>query len=784
MVCYTSVRCRMLAMEAIQKGGFSMLRSALLLVMSVFVAGCATMGGTSHKVFTVAENGVSASRIVVANDAPASTQYAARELQKFLGEITGATIPIVSDNEPVMKGEIIVGANRHFQKLTQGRVDLASLGREGYVLQSTGTYLIIAGGEPRGTLYGVYGLLEDHLGCRWFTPEVSRIPKNANLAISGLDARVIPALEYREPFVKDCFDGDWAARNRMNSSAASLEERHGGKVTYFGFVHTFEGLLPTDIHFDTHPEYYSLIKGQRLKERSQLCCTNKDVIRLVTEEVRKRMKEHPEATVFSVSQNDWYNYCECDACTALAESEGTQMAPVLALVNEVAKMAAREFPDKLVDTLAYQYTRKPPKTMRPEPNVIIRLCSIECCFAHPFETCDSPENKEFVEDVKGWSTRCDRLWVWNYNTSFSNYFVPYPNLRVRDDNILFYARHHVTGIFEQDVYTTLNGELSGLSGYLNAKLLWNPDYDEDTAIQEFLEGVYGPAAAPIRRYIDLLHDKVARENIHMDIWIGADHASLDGGILDEADKLWDEAEALVADSPEILERVKVGRLSVDYAQIERMRTEGLKIYDIDQANGTMVLRPEFAARVQRFFDVAERNGVTAIRESNGELALYKKEFDAYKNASAGAPRRAAVLREPRPGLLYKEYDGVWERLPDFSAEKPIKEGVAQDVSLSVTERREALGLEFTGYLLAPRDGLYILHLRSNDGSRLYLGDDVIVDNDGLHRLEVRSGIVALKKGYHPLRVSYFESGGKEGLELYYEGPGIDKQLVPAAAFAH
>ena len=80
----------------------------------------------------------------------------------------------------------------------------------------------------------------------------------------------------------------------MNSSAARLEAQHGGKVTYHGFVHTFEMLVPPDTYFDEHPEYFSLVNGRRIKERSQLCCTNEALIALVTEEVRRRMAAHPE----------------------------------------------------------------------------------------------------------------------------------------------------------------------------------------------------------------------------------------------------------------------------------------------------------------------------------------------------------------------------------------------------------------------------------------------------------------------------------------------------------
>lgn len=732
----------------------------------------------------MAKEGKPLARIVVGADAPPSTRYAAEELQRFLGEMTGAEFAIVPDTEPLRENDIVLGCNAHLGRATRNDKLYAQLGNESYVIENTGRNLIIAGGEPRGTLYGVYGLLEDVYGCKWFTPNVSRIPKLPTLKAPDGAITVTPRLEYREPFVADCFDGDWAARNRTNGNSARLEEKHGGKVTYYGFVHTFEGLLPPDQYFEQHPEYYSLIGGKRVKERSQLCCTNEDVIRLVTEEVRKRMREHPEATVFSVSQNDWINYCECDPCTALATAEGSQMGPVLHLVNAVARAVADEFPDKVIDTLAYQYTRKPPKNLRPEPNVIIRLCSIECCFAHSFVECDSPENVAFEQDVIDWGKICNRLWVWNYNTSFSNYFMPFPNLRVRNDNIRFFRENNVKGIFEQDVYTTLHGELSALSGYLNAKFLWDDGYDEEKAVDEFLEAVYGKAAPLLREYIELIHNRVEAENIHMDIWIGPEHPLADHGVLELADHIFDVAEARVADDPEVLERVRIARLSVDFAIIERERTKGMAIYRIDQTTRSLTVRPEFQARVNRFFEVAERNGVTNIRESNGDLGLYKKEFEQYQNSVSKPPSAPASVRNPQPGISFRVYEGAFNTLPDFAALAPVEQGVADGISLGVTQRREAVALAFDGYFYAPVEGVYLFHCASNDGSKLAIGDSVLIDNDGLHKYTAKSGIVALKKGYHPLRVSYFESGGSEALDVAVEGPGIEKQPIPAKLLFH
>ena len=597
-------------------------RNVLLSMLAV----CVSIGrADAASPLVLADNGQSSYSIVTAEDASPSTRYAAEELQTFLRQMTGANLPIVSDRAPVGPREIVLGDSSHLRHAAP-QLDLKPLGPEGYILRTLGDCLVIAGGRQRGNLYGVYGLLEDHLGCRWFAPGVSRIPSCKRLAIGPLDERRVPVLEYREPYTRDCFDGDWCARNRVNSSSASLQEKHGGKIRFGDgfFVHTFNRLVPPEKYFDAHPEYFSLVKGKRLRQQTQLCCTNEDVIRLCTEAIRRAMRQQPDAFVFSVSQNDWHNPCECEKCQALARAEGSQIAPVLALVNRVAEGIQAEFPDKAIETLAYQWTRRAPKQMRPRPNVIVRLCSIECCFSHPLATCDSRPNREFREDAAAWAKVADRLWVWDYVTDFHHYLLPFPNQRVRRENIRFFIRHNVRGIFEQDTYDTAQSELAALGGYLTAKFLWNPDYDEDTAIKEFLAAYYGKAAEPIRRYLDLLDDRVRRENIHVNIWAGPESPHLAGTLLLTADQLWQQAETAAAGDPGTLARVKISRMSVDYAILERARLQSAGRLPPDAA-----LRAAAARRLEPFFQVLRPSGLTRLREGV-PLVIDRYESDLVK----------------------------------------------------------------------------------------------------------------------------------------------------------
>ncbi len=580
------------------------------LVLFLTVIAMSAGGAASASDLVLADGGRSDYQIVVADNASPSTKHGAEELQMFLEQISGVKLPIVSDHEPQGPKEIVLGDNDHLRKLGV-TIDFAELGREGYVIRTVGDHLIIAGGKLRGNMYGVYGFLEDHLGCRWFTPGVSRIPKSARLVVGPIDERQVPALEYREPYLYECFDGDWCARNRMNSSTGRLDAKHGGKVMFGNgfFVHTFSSLVPPEKYFKDHPEYFSLLNGKRQNGYAQLCCTNPDVIRLCTEGIRRAMRDQPQATVFSVSQNDCDKHCRCSRCKALAREEDSQMAPVLALVNHVAEAVEKEFPGKVVETLAYEWTRQPPKHMRPRPNVIIRLCSIECCFSHPLATCHSFSNQAFREDIERWSKVAPRLWVWDYTTNFDHYLLPFPNQRVIGPNIRFFVDHNVKGIFEEDIGDTPDSELSALGGYVMAKCLWNPRYDADRAMREFLAAYYGPAAVPIRAYIDLLHDYAERKHVHVRIFGRVDGLHLTDELLTKADRQWQEAEDVVAGDAAILRRVKLSRMSVDYAILERAR--------LQRRQGSPASEPYLAlaaARFQPFIETLKKSPLTSFAE--------------------------------------------------------------------------------------------------------------------------------------------------------------------------
>lgn len=568
--------------------------------------------------------------IVTGAEASPSEQYAAEELQRFVEEICGARLTLHTDGRPVDDPMILLGDSPALRSIAPN-VDLSDLGDEGYILRTAGPHLIVAGGRKRGTLYAVYGLLEDHLGCRWFTSEVSRIPRQSEIVLDGLDQRRNPVLEYRDPFVTEAFHGDWSARNRMNGSSAHLEPRHGGRTVYVGFVHTFNRLVPPEEYFETHPEYFSEINGTRTCERAQLCLTHPDVLRIATENVRTWLRANPEATIVSVSQNDWHGACTCVPCSALAEKEESESGPLLHFVNAVADAIKDEFSHVAVDTLAYQYTRKPPKFVRPRPNVIIRLCTIECCFAHPLSTGPSPQNARFREDIEGWHRICDRLYIWDYVTDFRHYLLPFPNLRAIPDNIRFFVAHSVKGIFEEGPYGQAVGtESAELRSYLMAKCLWDPDCDAEAVIHDFLQAVYGSAHEPVRGYYDLLHDQVEAQGAHVGCF-EAPETYLTHDLMDQADALFDEAERRAGEDQVVLNRLRLARLPILYTRIalDRKRFEEGK--DLSSADWT-----RWEGWIQRFEAEARALGVVQVREGGPEKMTKDWLAALPKRTSGGA----------------------------------------------------------------------------------------------------------------------------------------------------
>lgn len=544
-------------------------------------------------------NGASDYKIVLTPNASDSEKWAAVELADRLHDISGVTLPVVTTDSPE-PNSIVLGHT------AATGVDAPAPGDESFTYLNQGPTIHIWGGSERGTMYGVLTFLERELGVRWYSKHVTVTPERDAYQFNYLRHGEAPGLRVRNDFYHEAFDPIWAARQKVNG-AMSYREQPGGVEAYWS-VHTFYPIMPPDEFFADHPEYYSLIDGKREWDHAQLCLTNPDVLRIMTERVKQRMRDMPEYRIYSVSQNDWRNPCQCAKCQAIVEREGTEAGPLIEFVNAIADAVKDEFPDKYIGTLAYQYTRKPPRTISPRENVVVRLCSIECCFAHDFKSC--PENQEFLADLQAWAGIAPHMYIWDYVVDFHHYILPFPNFKVLQSNIKSFRDNNAIGIMEQAAYQSRGGEFAELRAYVIAKLLWNPDCDVNEVINDFMYGYYGRAGQYVRQYLNLLHGQITPDT-HMTIWMGPDHVLFTDGFVVKAEALFDEAER-VADSEAIRQRVEMARLPVMYLKCLRQPNTA-------KQDGTYA----------RFTEIVEREGITHYAESGApHKAAFHEKMDA------------------------------------------------------------------------------------------------------------------------------------------------------------
>lgn len=615
-----------------------MSRHTLLSLVILVVSSLVSLAAAAP--LQLAAGGKTRYSIVVDPEAIASEKHAAAELAVFLKQVTGADFPVQTTAQMPAGPLLLVGPGRAASQVAPQR-SLEDLKPDGIVIETVGEHLLLAGDRPRGTLYAVYSFLEDAVGCRWWSSKVSTIPSLPDLTVTEQHVRYVPPLEYRESFWADAFDGDWAARNKSNGNSEHLEDKHGGKVRYGGpfFVHTFAQLIPPATYFKEHPEYFSEVHGQRLDGYAQVCVTNEAVKQLITAKVLAYLREDPHAQIISVSQNDCDNHCLCANCKQLEEQEGSPAGPLLHLVNYVAAEVAKQYPQVAIDTLAYQYTRQPPRHVKPLPNVIVRLCSIECDFAHPLT---APSNRKFADDIRGWSQICRRLYIWDYTTNFAHYIQPHPNLRVLGPNIRFFVEHGVRGIFEQGGYTSLGAEFAELKAWVLAKSLWNPRLDDQSLIREFVHGYYGAAAAPLLQYIQLLHDEAEAKRTNLTCFSSPLAEFLNLALLTKADQLLEQAEAAVQGAPAVLQRVQVARLPLRYVWATRW-------YEFqDQAAREQRSWPgpaDYGQNCRAFLEVAKSAGVTMISEGAALAVFERRTIGLGRTSSPPPPGCEALPRD-------------------------------------------------------------------------------------------------------------------------------------------
>ncbi|HZY62488.1 MAG TPA: DUF4838 domain-containing protein [Edaphobacter sp.] len=664
-------------------------------------------------------------QIVVSAQASATEQQAADKLQHYLAEMSHKNLVVKKEGDYKSGPAFFIGQTRYAKKR---KINFEELKKDGFAYYPAGQDLIIAGGTGEGALYGVYGLLE-LWGCRMYTSSDIEIPHTNSIQIPKQPLVVVPAVQYRTTSYRDTRDAEYTRWHRLSS-----------RDEWGLFVHTFNELVSPDKYGKTHPEYFSLINGERLPG-TQLCLSNQEVLTVLVANLKEKMAAKPDATYWSVSQNDNDQYCRCGPCTQLnAKYGGVPSGSILYFVNNVAKV----FPDKVISTLAYWYSRTPPQNIQAERNVNIMLCNIESKRQLPvFQT-----DPAFSRDLITWGKLSGNILIWDYNIQFSNLVSPFPNLHTIKPNIKFYTDHRVNSLFMQ-ANGQAGGEMAGLRAYLICKLMWDPNADDSAIMNDYLNGYYEEAGPYIRKYIDRMRGVLFSSRFQLNIFGSPEDAKdayLSSDMMQVYNGLFDQAENVVANNPKLLARVKIARLPIIYAtiQIGRNEVDTPRSMFAHTPDGKVIVREEMKALVAQFVSGCKEDGVTKVRERTTTPDDYQASYNrvfakvAETQHAASFGKKITSVTLPKGGDVEAQRltDGIfgsWESWSEPDVNWVGYKGEHMDFILDMGEVREikSINMDFLNAQAQPDWNLlvlpkYVSYSISTDGKTF--GNEIKIGN--------------------------------------------------------
>lgn len=547
--------------DAIAAGGVFMKKVVSIILSAIIMLSAFALGVSADAEKNIfVGNGINCT-IMIPADAAETEKYAAQTLQKYIKEITGIELA-VSASSDAPSGKTIC-------------ISTADGGESGsYTVKADGNTLYITGSGSRGPIYGVFGFLKKYCNCRWYTQDVTAIPKSDTVAVpDGENFEYTPFFESTETDWISPRNSEFSLANGLSGGTyRSLSPAQGGTVNYIsGLAHTLtDQFCSKNKYFEVHPEYFALRDGKRISD--QLCLTNPDVLEIVTREVLDLIKAKHDPSqalqIVSLTQADNGNYCTCEKCAALDKENGSQAGTMVTFANAVAREVKKAGYDNIaIDTFAYQYTRHTPSKVVPEDNVIIRICSIECCFGHALSDPGCKENVSFMEDLEGWSRICGRIHIWDYSTNYAFTANIFPDFGVLQKNMQMFYEHNVKGVYEEGAYymNECNGEFGDLRSYLLSVLMQDPYLDYDAEMNGFLEAFYGSGWKNIREFIDITTEHAVSGITHLGI-TQKPEKSLPGLSLSKiihCDELWADAKA-TAGSETYLDRIRRSELCWRY----------------------------------------------------------------------------------------------------------------------------------------------------------------------------------------------------------------------------
>lgn len=486
------------------------------------------------KPITLVQNGQSEYRIGLSAEAGETEQYAAKELQHYIKQISGAELNIVQAT-PGDNNIILSSVN---ERPTALRVPVPS-NEDAFKIHIERGRVILNGQAPRAALYAVYSFLES-IGCRWFAPAYSfykpmgneLVPKLRSIQLAPGDTTSSPSFLYRKKYVEEGHTHntenlkqliDWMGKTRMNVLNCPLNYQHGGVVKWDnwrealipecrkrGIIievggHGYQNYLPQEKYFDEHQDWFGSVNGKPSKQGNLAFNTaNPDAQKTLTDNILQYLRSRPEIQIFDLWPPDGVKWSDEPA----SESPSVRMGKVTAYVADAVR---KDGLPVMVETIAYTSHLAYPTGVTLPNNVMIDICPFNRSYEFLADDPSCTHNHKYVNASNDWTrnTTCS-VGLYSYYRKYAWISKPVNMVTMLPHEFKYYHRAGMEGMGS---YSEPGDWFSyELQHYELAKLSWNANQNGDELLSDYCLTRYGSAAQSSMKLFYLLMEQIVTKS--------------------------------------------------------------------------------------------------------------------------------------------------------------------------------------------------------------------------------------------------------------------------------
>ena len=485
------------------------------------------------------DNGTSPYRIIISKDYTDTIYFAATEMQNFINQATGVSLPISLDTSITINEDsryIFIGKNSVLTDIDSD-IDYSKLNGDGFILRSKDDCLFINGANDRGTLYGVYDYLEKCVGVRFLTADYTYVPSLTKLDFYTIDHKEIPAFPLRVFLAKSFYtDSLFAARMRMTGGEHfAASEKYGGGANINGFAHNTISFVPTGTYFSTaedkvkNAHMYNIDSSGNavdicftdgVAEDGSLDTTMElSAAKVAIESLKNRVREtSKDTTLFFFAMQDTTVECQCNRCLTRAKKylrSGNVVRMTNLVSKEVNEWCQKEYDGRRVELIMFAYNQTVYAPVDGDGNALDATCipneyvHVRIAPINQNQYYSVTEDKNFAlgKTIDAWGNLTPNIMVWNYHTFYSGFACYFPTQRTWKADLKRYQEIGATYMLMQSDHVNSSDWQDKMDIYVASKMLWNTDSDITALQNEFIDLYYGKSAQAIKEVMGRLDEK-------------------------------------------------------------------------------------------------------------------------------------------------------------------------------------------------------------------------------------------------------------------------------------